>query len=314
MRGVGGDGGHVAELVRIRLAVVQLLLARLRVDHVGVAVGANPLVGPVPLVRREHAPEEGGQGLDLERPLRAQLRVADRREQRHPVHLAAGLGAGRGQQGRREVDVRHLAVHRLARRHPRSSQDQRHAQRLLVGEVLVPGDPVLALQPAVVGEEHDQRVLQLVRLAQDSHELLHVVVHGQQRAGPALVVELQLVDLLGGQRGCLRRHVGRLVREVLLVEAGRLGQLVALALLRVARRRARVGSLAAHQRGGHVLAVRRGRGPPDEEGLLGLLLAANEILGDLSGHVGGVVLGLLRSPVACTGRGRRCPSACRALR
>ena len=47
-RGVGGIAGDVVELVRVDGPVVELLLAGLGPDDVGVAVGAHAGVGPVP--------------------------------------------------------------------------------------------------------------------------------------------------------------------------------------------------------------------------------------------------------------------------
>ena len=157
---------------------------------------------------------------------------------------------------------------------------------------------MLALEPPVVRHEHDQRVLELIRLAQGADQPLDVVVDREQRARPALVVELQLGYLLLAERARARAHVGGLVADVRLVEARRAGQLVALALRGVARRGTGVGTGPSHQRAGHVLAMGGDRGPPDEERLLRPPLLRDQPVGDLAGHVGRVVLGPLGSPVA----------------
>ena len=187
--------------------------------------------------------------------------------------------------------------------HARPAQDERHAQRLLVGQVLVARDAVLALQPAVVGDEDDQRVAQLPGAAQDRDEALDVVVDGPQRTGAALVVELELRDLRLGQRRRGVAHGRRLVAEVGLVEARRPRQLQPRARRGVARRGPRVVALAAHERRRDVLAVRRRGRPPDEEGLARPRLGGDEALGHLPGDVRRVVLRALRRPSRSTARG-----------
>ncbi len=229
------------------------------------------------------------------------LGLRDRGHERDAVHRAPGPCPGDGDERRREVDVGDLPPHGPVGRHAGAAQDERHAERLLVGQELVARDAVLALQPAVVGHEDDQRVAQLAGGGEDLHQALHVVVDGEQRADPPLVVELELLDLVGGQRGRVGAHVRRLVGEVGLVEARRPRQGEARAPVRVARRRARVAPRPAHERRRDVLAVRRGGRPPDEERLLRVPLRRDEILGDLAGHVRRVVPGVLRSPVAIGG-------------
>ena len=124
-----------------------------------------------------------------------------------------------------------------------------------------------------------------------------MIVDGEERADPPLVVELELVDLGLGHWPRGLAHVGGLVAQVRLVEAAPARQPVARAPALVARRRPRVTARPAHERGGHVLAVRRRGRPPDEERLVRPPLAPDEPPRDPAGHVRGVVPRALRAPV-----------------
>ena len=206
-------------------------------------------------------------------------RMPDGRHQGDPVHRAPGRRLRDVDQGRSEVDVRDLAVDRLPGGDAGAAEDERDPDRLLVRQELVPGDPVLALKPAVVGGEDDQRVVELMRVPEGLDQLGDVVVNGAQRAGATLVVELQLADLLLAHRRRVVLDVRGLVADVGLVEARRARQDFVLGLLLVARRRARVAARPTHQGGRDVLAVRRGGGPPEEERLACVSLARGRAAG-----------------------------------
>ena len=125
-----------------------------------------------------------------------------------------------------------------------------------------------------------------------------MVVDRPHRPDAPLVVELELLDRVLGERRRIVADVRGLLREVLLGEARRLGQQPVGGLGGVALRVAGIGPGPTHQRHGDVLAVRRRRRPPDEERPAVPRLTPHELLGDLAGHVGRVVLRVLRAPVA----------------
>ena len=95
--------------------------------------------------------------------------------------------------------------------------------RFLIGRELVALDPVLALDPAVVGEEDDQGVAVLVGPLEDPDQLGDMVVDREQGAQPALVVELELMDLgIGHARQLGDEVVG--IGRVAVVEGGGRGR------------------------------------------------------------------------------------------
>jgi hypothetical protein len=172
----------------------------------------------------------------------------------------------------------------VARREAASPDEERHADRLLVGQELALGKPVLAQEEAVVRGEDDHRVLDVPGLFEGPDQTLDQVVHGEERGVPRPVDLDHVLDaLLVELRPPLQ--VGRLVFHVRLVERRLDGE----ALLRE-------GPLVAGRgerlRGDPSLAfeVRRERGHHQEERLALAHEGAEDALGLGREHVRLVVL------------------------
>jgi hypothetical protein len=92
--------------------------------------------------------------------------------------------------------------------------------RRLVEQHLSVRDPVLSVEEAVVGREHEQRVAELARRAQLGDDFLDEVVDGEERLGALLVVLADRIRPHGSDHGAVA-DAARLVRDVGLVEARR---------------------------------------------------------------------------------------------
>ena len=175
--------------------------------------------------------------------------------------LLSAFGAGQFEDRRRDVDVGRQLAGRGARLDPRAADQQRQVGGGLVGEELAAGQPVLAVEEAVVGGEDDVGVAQPVHRRRACRRPFHAFVDRAQRLQRLLVVDAVGVDLV-------RREVGgfadeaRLVVDVALVESLRAAVRVGGAGegVVVARRRLRPGRAAE-------VAVRRGVVELQVEGL-----------------------------------------------
>ena len=306
-RRVGRVRRHVAELVRVRAAVVELLLAGLLVDDVGVAVGAHALVGPVPRVRRDRRPRTAAPGP------RSRASAFGRLPRVARSSAAARRRPSCARPSRRAASQRASARSRCSR--PARARSGRPARPGRAGSAAPAATPRRAgtCRRGSGAGPAASRCRRRTRSACSSAgsvlrrmltSCFDVVVDGQQRAGPALVVELQLVDLRRrSATGASLRHVGRLVGEVRLVEARRpAAACSSCSASRVARGRPRVAPGAAHQgRRRRPRGAARPGAHQMKNGFFELALAANEILGDLA-----------RSRPASSPAGSALPSRCRA--
>ena len=173
--------------MRIALQVIELPLGAVQILDEHERLGGTRCTAPS---RRGARGQSPGQGSGVKR--------LDR-QQGGPVHRQAGYGPGQVGDRRREVDIRDQRRARLARRKPRSSDDQWHAYGLLVGEVLA-DERVLAQQEAVVGREEHDRVGEPVRRAEGVDQAPDHPVHGEQA--------LESPAVIGGER----RRFDRLAR------------------------------------------------------------------------------------------------------
>ena len=96
------------------------------------------LLGQLDVLLLELAP------LDQEALAPGLLRIVEQRQERAPVDEVRRLDARDLGEGRREVAVQDHGLDPLARRHARAAHDRRHADVLLVGEVLAGRQAVLA--------------------------------------------------------------------------------------------------------------------------------------------------------------------------
>ena len=92
-------------------------------------------------------------------------------------------GAGQVDDRRGQVG-RHDRVEATPGRHAGAGDEQRHAERRLVRQLLAHPLAVLAEEVAVVGREHQHRVVQLAGRPQGVDEPRHLEVEHEQRLGP----------------------------------------------------------------------------------------------------------------------------------
>ena len=104
--------------------------------------------------------------------------------QRHAVERVGGLEAGERDYRRRQVDVHDRGGDLPAGGEAGAADEQRDAKRFVVELRLAGVDPVLAAQVAVVGCEHDQRLVELPgppQLGDDAADEVEPILGG---AGP----------------------------------------------------------------------------------------------------------------------------------
>ena len=132
------------------------------------------------------------------------------------------------------------AADRAPRQHPGARDHQRDPQRLLIRLVLTALDAVLAGHHALVGEEHQHRVIALAAGVEGGDDLRDAVVErGKRREAAAIVATDQLA--VGARERRAPPHRLRLIGDVGLVERGRV------------RDRARVKSCSRSAAGGIAL-------------------------------------------------------------
>ena len=196
------------------------------------------------------------------------------------------------------VGARSALIARLADLHPprdaRPAHQERHPDRLLVDALLFLGDPVLAVEVAVVGGVDQDRVAELALRPQRVDDLLDALVHREQGFQLAAVLALDVRDLIRGQARAVA-DLGRLVGDVGLVEVRGPRQRLGVERVGVARRRLRgvLGSRTAGSGSGPGRPVGRRVGEPEEEWLRKRRPAVDEV-DRLSGQhvlleVGGVL-------------------------
>ena len=233
------------------------------------------------------------------------------------------MGVRRVDDRRREVGVDRQRVDAHPLRDAGPTHLERHPDRLLVDPHLALGDPMLAVEEAVVGRVDDQRVVELPGRLERVDHLLDAVVHRQQRLQLAAVVALDVDDRAGVQAGTLADR-GRLVGDVGLVEVR--GPWQRLGVEGVGVSRWRLGGVVAV--GGRVgvrvraTAVRRAVGQPEEERLRlrgAALDQVNRLPGEdvllvvpgplpVARQLAVVVRGVVVGPVGVRGRRRATPT------
>src|SRR6185503_1615315 len=77
------------------------------------------------------------------------------------------------------------------------------------------GEPMLAVEPAVVGRKDDDRIVDA--WPERRHDASNEVIYGQDRTKSLLVLLRDIGEVTRRQRGPLTRHVCRLVADVLVV-------------------------------------------------------------------------------------------------
>ena len=247
---------HVVELVRVLVDVVELFLAvrpldvlvgaeadpvvvLRRRDHGGVGGGFLPDGGALAPFRPS-LPRDGPsgafgrfgrrrvavlfdvvglhEGLEEQRPPRAQLRFFHVRDERDAVDALVRGDFGEFEDRRRDVDRRDQLAGRGVRFDPRAADDQRQVGRGLVGEELAADQAVLAEEEAVVGGEDDVGVAQPAERAELVDDLFDPFVDRDQRVEAVLVVDAVGVDFGRAEVGRFADEAG-LVVDVALVEA-----------------------------------------------------------------------------------------------
>ena len=149
-----------------------------------------------------------------------QSAVGEQRPERAAVHHQAGLYVRGVDDRRREVDIGDSLAQMDAGRNARPANDQWHSSGRVVDVHLPERYPVLALEEAVVGREHDQGVVELAARVERRHDPLHGLVDGDERLDPAAVTLGDHADVgVAEQAPTADREW--LVGDVRLVERGR---------------------------------------------------------------------------------------------
>ena len=242
------------QLERIALQVVELLLAGPVLWRTCSARSGSPLKFP-------------GSSIKSSRP-RSLPGVLGDRDQGAPVHHRAGA---RVRRRRAIVGARSALIARsstvYALRNPRAAHHERHPDRLLVDALSSVGDPVLAVEVAVVGGVDDQACCR-ARRWRSAHRRPAPRPRRPRAATRARSGTCAGCRRSGPSSGAAGSGSWRLVGDVLLVEVGGLRQ--------------RLGSNACAWRGRRLRRVARSRwagsgsvvgdvgrrvGEPEEEGL-----------------------------------------------
>ncbi len=176
--------------------------------------------------------------LDEEAPPPRMSGVCEQRQERAPVDEVGRVDPGHVRKGRREIAVEGQGADVPALGNPRSADDHRHPDVLLVGRVLAGDHPVLAHVETVVGGVDDVGLVKNPRRLERVNDALDHIVDRLQGSQPASVLVHEPGERMTlGMRKALEH--GRLVADVGFIERRRAGQLGVPEQVQVARRRGR---------------------------------------------------------------------------